>query len=187
MVSGRGPGRLAVVELGAGLAVPTVRFHCERTEGELVRINPVIRKCRLVRSPYRLALDALTRITARKYGKKRDAFIFLQKGRIFSNRENKCVPFFPINPESATIDRKLAERRPWKMVRWQKSAATGPGGTCRAADAQWLQNWRCRRSPPPRWSRSVMQNSLPSRCTEILSWRRSSSGRNFARNESSCL
>lgn len=33
-------GRLAVVELGAGLAVPSVRFQCERSGGDLVRINP---------------------------------------------------------------------------------------------------------------------------------------------------
>jgi len=31
---------LVVVELGAGLAVPSVRFHCEKSGGDLVRINP---------------------------------------------------------------------------------------------------------------------------------------------------
>ncbi|MCB1869554.1 MAG: NAD-dependent deacetylase [Gammaproteobacteria bacterium] len=66
-------GRLAVVELGAGLAVPTVRFHCERTEGELVRINP--RDTEVPAGAISIplgALDALTRI----YKKKGDAFIF---------------------------------------------------------------------------------------------------------------
>ncbi|MCP5444868.1 MAG: NAD-dependent protein deacetylase [Chromatiaceae bacterium] len=60
-------GRLAVVELGAGLAVPTVRFHCERTEGELVRINP--RDTEVPAGAISIplgALDALTRIYSRE-------------------------------------------------------------------------------------------------------------------------
>jgi NAD-dependent SIR2 family protein deacetylase len=32
--------RRVVIELGAGLAVPTVRVECERSEGTLIRINP---------------------------------------------------------------------------------------------------------------------------------------------------
>ena len=32
--------RLAVVELGAGLAVPTVRYECESAGGQLIRVNP---------------------------------------------------------------------------------------------------------------------------------------------------
>lgn len=34
------PHRLVVIELGAGLAVPTVRWTCERSGGRLIRINP---------------------------------------------------------------------------------------------------------------------------------------------------
>ena len=32
--------RLAVIELGAGLAVPTVRYECESSAGQLIRVNP---------------------------------------------------------------------------------------------------------------------------------------------------
>jgi len=32
--------RLAVLEIGAGLAVPTVRWECERAGGTLIRVNP---------------------------------------------------------------------------------------------------------------------------------------------------
>ena len=32
--------RLVIVELGAGLAVPTVRYECETQNGTLIRINP---------------------------------------------------------------------------------------------------------------------------------------------------
>jgi NAD-dependent SIR2 family protein deacetylase len=32
--------RLAVIELGAGLSVPTVRYECESAGGQLVRVNP---------------------------------------------------------------------------------------------------------------------------------------------------
>jgi hypothetical protein len=32
--------KLAVIECGAGLAVPTVRYECERRGGLLIRINP---------------------------------------------------------------------------------------------------------------------------------------------------
>jgi hypothetical protein len=39
-----GPARLAIVEIGAGQAVPTVRMTCEdlahRYDGTLIRINP---------------------------------------------------------------------------------------------------------------------------------------------------
>jgi NAD-dependent SIR2 family protein deacetylase len=35
-----GRGRLAIVELGAGLSVPTVRHECQRLGGRLIRINP---------------------------------------------------------------------------------------------------------------------------------------------------
>ncbi|PID43408.1 MAG: NAD-dependent protein deacetylase [Gammaproteobacteria bacterium] len=38
--SGRIRGNLAVIELGAGLAVPTVRWAGEATGGNLIRINP---------------------------------------------------------------------------------------------------------------------------------------------------
>jgi NAD-dependent SIR2 family protein deacetylase len=33
-------GRLVTIECGAGTAVPTVRHHCERRPGTLIRINP---------------------------------------------------------------------------------------------------------------------------------------------------
>lgn len=33
-------GRLIVIELGAGMAVPTVRFECETAGGQLIRVNP---------------------------------------------------------------------------------------------------------------------------------------------------
>ncbi len=32
--------RLAIVEFGAGTGVPTVRWECERQEGQLIRVNP---------------------------------------------------------------------------------------------------------------------------------------------------
>jgi hypothetical protein len=32
--------RLAVIELGAGVSVPTVRYECERAGGQLIRVNP---------------------------------------------------------------------------------------------------------------------------------------------------
>ena len=32
--------RLVAIELGAGTAVPTVRFECERRPGALIRCNP---------------------------------------------------------------------------------------------------------------------------------------------------
>jgi hypothetical protein len=32
--------RLVVIELGAGTAVPTVRWECERRDGQLIRVNP---------------------------------------------------------------------------------------------------------------------------------------------------
>lgn len=55
--------KLAIVELGAGLAVPTVRYECERRGGLLIRINP--RECdvpsRCVSLPLG-ALDALQQI-----------------------------------------------------------------------------------------------------------------------------
>lgn len=35
-----GGSRLAVIELGAGLSVPTVRFECECAGGRLIRVNP---------------------------------------------------------------------------------------------------------------------------------------------------
>lgn len=37
---GIAPRRLAVIELGAGLAIPTVRATCEAAGGTLIRINP---------------------------------------------------------------------------------------------------------------------------------------------------
>lgn len=57
--------RLAVVECGAGLAVPTVRYECERRGGFLIRINP--RECDAPRGKISLplgALEALNRIDA---------------------------------------------------------------------------------------------------------------------------
>lgn len=32
--------RLAIIEFGAGLAVPTVRYQCEQVRGTLIRVNP---------------------------------------------------------------------------------------------------------------------------------------------------
>jgi hypothetical protein len=34
------PKQLVVIELGAGTAVPTVRWECEGRGGQLIRINP---------------------------------------------------------------------------------------------------------------------------------------------------
>ncbi|MBB3050206.1 NAD-dependent SIR2 family protein deacetylase [Prauserella isguenensis] len=69
----RSAGRLAVVELGAGLAVPTVRRQAElasAADGALIRINPrepEVRHGRGVSLPVG-ALDALTAIDARLNG-----------------------------------------------------------------------------------------------------------------------
>jgi NAD-dependent SIR2 family protein deacetylase len=55
--------KLAVIELGAGLAVPTVRYECQRRAGRLIRINP--RDSRVPDGQISLplgALDALRRI-----------------------------------------------------------------------------------------------------------------------------
>jgi NAD-dependent SIR2 family protein deacetylase len=55
--------RLVVIELGAGIAVPTVRLECEAAGGTLIRINP--RKPDVPRGGISLplgALDALRRI-----------------------------------------------------------------------------------------------------------------------------
>jgi NAD-dependent SIR2 family protein deacetylase len=56
--------RLAVVELGAGLTIPTVRHECERRADALVRINPREPETRRGVSLPLGALDALTRIDA---------------------------------------------------------------------------------------------------------------------------
>jgi NAD-dependent SIR2 family protein deacetylase len=57
--------RLTVIELGAGLAVPTVRFECEQLGGTLIRVNP--RDTQVPDEAVSLplgALDALQRIDA---------------------------------------------------------------------------------------------------------------------------
>jgi len=57
--------RLAVVELGAGVAVPTVRHECESRGGQLIRINPRDHQvpAGAISIPLR-ALEALERIDA---------------------------------------------------------------------------------------------------------------------------
>ena len=57
--------RLTVIELGAGLAVPTVRYECEQLGGTLIRVNP--RDSQGPQDTISLplgALDALQRIDA---------------------------------------------------------------------------------------------------------------------------
>jgi hypothetical protein len=64
-LSGLAGAKLAVVECGSGLAIPTVRYECERRGGFLIRINP--RESDVPRGKVSLplgALDALRRIDA---------------------------------------------------------------------------------------------------------------------------
>jgi NAD-dependent SIR2 family protein deacetylase len=66
-----GPTRLVIVECGAGMAVPTVRYHCEHVartlrHATLIRINP--RESQVARGHLALsmgALEALSRIDKR--------------------------------------------------------------------------------------------------------------------------
>ena len=57
--------KLAIVEFGAGLAVPTVRYECQRRGGKLIRVNP-----REPQAPVKAidipcgALEAITNIDA---------------------------------------------------------------------------------------------------------------------------
>ena len=39
-LGGVDPARLVVIEMGAGLAIPSVRYECECSGGRLIRINP---------------------------------------------------------------------------------------------------------------------------------------------------
>lgn len=62
---GAGRGRVVAVELGAGLAIPTVRGECQRAGRVLVRINPREADTPAGGIPLPLgALEALTRIDA---------------------------------------------------------------------------------------------------------------------------
>lgn len=66
-LSGVAAHRLVVIELGAGLAIPTVRLTCERAGGTLIRVNP--REPDVPRGGISLALgarEALTAIDARR-------------------------------------------------------------------------------------------------------------------------
>jgi hypothetical protein len=49
---------LAIIECGAGLAVPTVRYECESRPGALIRVNP--REPQVPEDGISLPLGALT-------------------------------------------------------------------------------------------------------------------------------
>jgi NAD-dependent SIR2 family protein deacetylase len=55
-------GRLVTVELGAGLAVPTVRIECQRQPGALIRVNPA--EAEVARGGISLPVGALTALLA---------------------------------------------------------------------------------------------------------------------------
>ena len=69
-----------IVELGAGLEVPTIRIISERQDGVLIRINP--RDCAVPKNGISIpmgALEALQRISAQLGGGARTASIFAKR------------------------------------------------------------------------------------------------------------